>query len=36
MPGDAILLEIAAALVGVTPFRRRILLLTMLSFVVLC
>jgi len=36
MPGDEILMQITAALLAVTPFRRRILLLTVLSFIVLC
>ena len=36
MPGDEILMQITAALLAVTPTRRRVLLLTVLSFIVLC
>jgi hypothetical protein len=36
MPGEEIIMQVTAALLAVTPMRRRILLLTVLSFIVLC
>jgi len=36
MTGDDLLIQMTAALVAFTPARRKILILTMLSFMVLC